>query len=84
MHLSKPLTKAITRILQIVAFAAVEKGMEYKGEQRCASVKPRCKHWSCSDWRKDIPQDKATSKSAKIKPIALVVIKLHLSEGISK
>jgi len=28
--------------------------------------------------------DKVTSNIAKIKPIALVVIKLHLSEGISK
>ena len=33
---------------------------------------------------KGTSQDKATSNSAKIKPIALAVIELRLSEGISK
>ena len=33
---------------------------------------------------KDACADEATSNSAKIKPIALVVIKLHLLEGISQ
>ena len=33
---------------------------------------------------KGTTQGEATSKSAKIKPIALAVIELHLSEGISE
>ena len=32
--LIKPHTEAITRLLQIVTYAVVEKGMEHKGEQR--------------------------------------------------
>jgi len=41
-------------------------------------------HWSYCGWRKGTFQDEAMSNSAKIHSIALVVIKLRLSEGISK
>ena len=53
---------------------------ERNGEQRKALVKP---HWSCCGWQKGTSRDEAASNSAKIKPIALVVIELRLSEGIS-
>jgi len=41
-------------------------------------------HWSCSSWQKDTSWDEATLNSEEIKPIALVVIELRLSEGISQ
>ena len=66
LHLPKSHTEAIRRVTQIVTYVAVEKGMEYKGEQRRASW---CKHWSCSDWRKGMSQDEATSNSAKSSPL---------------
>jgi len=34
LHLSKSRTEAIVRVLQIVTYAAREKEMEYKGDQR--------------------------------------------------
>ena len=40
LHLPQSCTEAIIRVLQIDIYAAVEKGMEYKGEQRQALVKP--------------------------------------------
>ena len=33
-------------------------------------------------WTKTISQDKATSSSEEIKPVALSIAKLHLAEGI--
>jgi len=39
---------------------------------------------SCSGWRKGTSRDEATLNSEEIKPIALAIIKLHLSEGISQ
>jgi len=35
-------------------------------------------------WRKGTSQDKATSNSGKIKPVALSIVELCLAEGISK
>ena len=37
LHSFKSCTKAIARLLQIVTYMAVEKGMEHKGEQRYVS-----------------------------------------------
>ena len=34
LHLLKSCTEAIMRVPQIVTYASVEKGMEYKGEQK--------------------------------------------------
>ena len=57
---------------------------ERNQEQRKALVEPWCKHWSCSGWWKGTSPDKAMLNSEEIKPIALAVIKLHLSEGVSQ
>jgi len=58
--------------------------VEYKGEQREVLVKPGCKHWSCCGWRKRTSPDKAMLNSEEIKPLAIAIIELCLSEGISK
>jgi len=41
-------------------------------------------HWSCSGWQKGTSPDEATLNSEEIKPTALVVIELRLSEGVSQ
>ena len=51
-------------------------------EQRWGLVEPWCEHWSCSGWWKGTSRDEATLNSEEIKPIALAVIELRLSEGI--
>jgi len=38
--------------------------------------------WSCFGWQKGTSQDEATLSSEEIKPVALAIIKLRLSEGI--
>ena len=43
-----------------------------------------CRHCNCCGWRKGTSQDEATLNFAKIKPAALTVIEVRLSEGISK
>jgi len=43
LHLPMSRTEAITRVLQIVTYPAVEKRMEHKGEQRQSLVEPQCK-----------------------------------------
>jgi len=83
-HLPKSHTEAIMRISQIVTYAVREKGLEYKGEQRWALVEPWCKHWSCCGWWKRRSLDEATLNSEEIKPVAIAIIELCLSEGISK
>ena len=55
---------------------------ERNGEQRRTKVSFGCEHWTCSGWRKCTSRDEATLNSEVIKPIALVVIELRLSEGI--
>ena len=78
LYLPQSLTKAIMRILQIVTYAAVEKGMENKGklrQNRDAGIGAAAVGTS---------RDEVTLNSAKIKPITLAVIELRLSEGISK
>ena len=71
-------------IPQIIIYVVREKGMEYKWEQRQVSVEPWRKHWSCCGWRIGTSQDEATLNSEKIKPAAIAIIELYLSEGISK
>jgi len=61
-----------------------EKGLEYKREQRWTLVEPWCKHWSCCGWRKGTSPDEATLNGEEIKPVAIAIIKLLLSERISK
>ena len=39
------------------------------------------KHWKCWGWRKGMSSDKATLNSEEIKPVAIAIIELHLSEG---
>ena len=39
---------------------------------------------SCCSWRKGTSPDEATLNSEEIKPVAIAIIELHLSEGISK
>ena len=43
-----------------------------------------CKHWSCCSWQKGTSLDEATLSSEEIKPLAVTIIELCLSEGISK
>ena len=40
LHLPKSCTEAIVRVLLIVTYTAMEREMEYKGEQRQGMVKP--------------------------------------------
>jgi len=40
-------------------------------------------HWTCCGMPKGTSQAEAMSSSEKIKPVALAIIKLHQSEGIS-
>ena len=56
-------------------YAAVEKGMELKGEQNHDA--------STGVAAVDKKVCLATVNSKEIKPVALVIIKLHFSEGIS-
>jgi len=84
LHLLKSHTEAITRIPQIVTYEVREKRMEYIGEQRWALVEPRYKHWSCCSWQKDTSPEEAALNSQEIKPVAMAIIELCLSEGISK
>ena len=84
MHLPKSHTKAMMCVPQIITYVVKEKGMEYKGEQKWALVEPWFKHWSCCGWWKGTSPDEATLNSEEIKPVARAIIKLRLSEGISK
>jgi len=84
LHLPKSHTEAITSVPQIVTYTVREKGMEYKGEQRLALVEPWCKQWSCCSWWKGTPPDEAMLNSKEIKPVAIAIIELRLSERISK
>jgi len=81
LHLT---TKDIMRVPQIVTYALSEKGMEYKGEKMWALVEPWCKQWSCSGWQKGTSPDEVMLNSEEIKPVAIAIIKLHLSERTSK
>ena len=47
-------------------------------------VEPWCKHWSCCDWLKGMSLGEATLNSEEIKAVAIAIIKLRLSEDISK
>ena len=82
-HLPKSHTEAIMHIPQIITYPVREKGMEHKGEHRQALVEPRCKHWNCCSWQKGTSWDEATFNSKEIKPVAIAIIKLRLSKGIS-
>ena len=53
------------------------------GTQRRILVSPRRMHYMYCGMPKGTSQAEATSNSEKIKPVALAVIKLRLSEGIS-
>ena len=56
-----------------------------KAEQQKALVEPWGKHWSCCcGWWKGTSPDEATLNSEEIKAVAIAVIKLLFSEGISK
>jgi len=57
---------------------------ERMGDQRGTKVAPWCKHCSCCGWWIGTSQDKATLISEEIKSLALAVLELCLSEGISK
>ena len=39
--------------------------------------------WSCCGWQKCMSQDKLTLSSEEVKPVAIAIIELCLSEGIS-
>jgi len=58
----------------------MEKEMEHKGEQRYGPGYKRCS--SCG-WRKGTSPDEAMFNSEEIKPVAIAVIELRLSEHIS-
>ena len=63
------------------SYAVVKKSM---GDQRGTKVAPWCKHCSSCGWWKGTSWDKVTlSSEEEIKSLALAVLKLCLSEGIS-
>jgi len=79
LHLPKSCIEAITHVLQIITYAAVEKGMEHKGEQMWTSIGT------------DAVGEKAHLRAKKRQTVqksspyvSLSVIELCLSEGISK
>ena len=57
---------------------------ERNSKQRYALVEAWCEHWTYCSWQKSMSWDEATLNSEEIKPIALAVIKLCLSEGVSQ
>ena len=62
-------------------YTVVKKRM---GDQRRTKVAPWCKHCSSCGWWKGTSQDEATLISEEIKSLAPAILKLCLSEGISK
>ena len=83
LHLLKSHTVAVRHVLQIITYSLVDKEMEYNGEQRQALVEPGCKDWSCCGWQKG-RYDVSGQSDVEIKPVTIAIIKLRLSEGISK
>jgi len=63
---------------------ALEEGMGHKKEQRRTTVAPWSLHCSCCGWQKGMSRDEASSISEEIRPAALAIIELHLSERLSK
>ena len=43
-----------------------------------------CKHWNCSGWQKGTSPDEPMLNSEEIKCVAIAIIELQLSEGITK
>jgi len=77
LHLLKSYTKAIRQVLQIITYVCCS------GKQRLALVEPCCKYWSCCGWQKGTTWDKVMLSGEKFKPVAIAIIELRLSEGIS-
>jgi len=73
-------TEAITCLPQIVTLRGCEERM---GDQRGTKVAPWCKHCSSCGWWKGTSQDEAALISEEIKFLALAILELCLSEGIS-
>jgi len=74
-------TEAITGLPQIVTLRGCEERM---GDQQGTRVSPWCKHYSCCGWWKGMSQDEERLISEEIKSPTLAILKLSLSEGISK
>ena len=74
-------TEAITCLPQIINLRSCEERM---GDQSGTKVVPWCKHCSRCGWWKGTSQDKSMLISEEIKSLALAVLKLCSSEGISK
>ena len=74
-------TEAIMCVPQIVTLRSCEEKM---GDQRDTKVAPWCKHCSSCGWWKGTSRDEMTLISEEIKSLALAVLELCLSEGISK
>ena len=66
--------------LQIMIYVAVHKKLR---EQKLATVEPWGNHLSCCNWLKSTFPDKVMLYNEESKPVALAIIELHLSEGIS-
>jgi len=60
---------------------AVKKG---NGTQRKAKVSPWCTHRSYCGWRKGTSRAEATSNGEKNEPVALAIVEVRRSEGISQ
>ena len=74
--------ETVARIPPIITNAAGERN----GTQRKTNVSfgiPWCKHWSCCSWQKGTSREKVMINSQEIKPVAITIIKICLSEGIS-
>ena len=89
---STPASTALAQVLHRshnshTANCHVRGSVERNGAQRRTKVsfsKPWFKYWSYSGWQKGTSTDKAMLNSARIKPTALAIIELCLSEGISE
>jgi len=84
LHLPKSHTGAITCVPQIITNAIWEKGMEYKGEQKVSFGRTMMQAMELLRLAKSTSPDKATLNSEEIKPVAIAIIELRLSECISK
>ena len=80
LHLLKSHTKAIRHVPQIITYVTVEKKIKNKGNLFTTMIQTL----KLLQLAKGTTRDKATLISEKITPVTIVIIKLRLSEGISK
>jgi len=70
-------TEAITCLPQIITYVRLWR------KNGGTKVAPWCKHYSCCSWQKGPSRDKVILIIEEIKSVALAILELCLSEGIS-